>query len=50
MVLNLQIFFLNEKNTHKKKATSGVFYLSTLLLCFRRDFVKLIVGAFFLFF
>lgn len=25
--------FFNEK-THKKKATSGVFYLSTLLLCF----------------
>lgn len=26
-------FFFNEKNT-QKKATSGVFYLSTLLLCF----------------
>ena len=25
--------FFNEKNT-QKKATSGVFYLSTLLLCF----------------
>lgn len=28
-------FFLNEKKkTHTNKATSGVFYLSTLLLCF----------------